>query len=70
MNVKFAVVIIVILAVSFSLSYLSGFTNSETVSNLTDSKTAPGQFYEIWLYIGAAIGLVLLITTITYKIRK
>ncbi|HLD57451.1 MAG TPA: hypothetical protein VJA47_04040 [archaeon] len=69
--IKFAAIIVIILAVAFSLSYLSGFTRSEIVYDLTAAKDKPlDQFYEIWVYIGGSIALVLALSTIIYKIRK
>lgn len=68
--IKFAVIIVIILAAAFSLSYISGFTKSEIVYNLTGSQSTPDQFYWVWAYIVGAIVLTLAISTLIYKIRK
>ncbi len=71
MSLKFVVAVIVILAISFTLSYPSEFSKSEIVYNLTTSEDKQAdQFYWIWLYIGGAIGLVLAISTVIYKMKK
>ncbi len=71
MVLKFAVVVLVLLVISFTLSYLSEFSSSgrDIVYNTTGSNQ-PEQFYEIWLYIGGAVVLILLISTIVYRIKK
>ncbi len=72
MILKYAAVVFVLLVISFTLSYLSEFNSSgrDIVYNITGSKNQPEQFYEIWFYIGGAIGLILIVSTLVYKIKK
>ncbi len=71
MVLKFVGVVLVLLIISFTLSYLSEFSSSgrDIIYNVSGDKQ-PEQFYEIWLYIGGAIALVLIVSTLVYKIKK
>ncbi len=72
MVLKFAVAVIIILAVSFTLSYLSEFNKSgKIVYNTTGLNNGqPEQFYQIWIYIIGTIATILAMSTVIYKIKK
>ncbi len=67
---SFCILVLLILAASFAFSFLAAGQEKSYTEPVERKNTRIYPFYELWGYIGTVVAIILVISTVAYKIKK